>query len=168
MKRKEIKGIGTQEQVIDVKGWNFAIVSEKTAVNMTCVRGNMTYVWGNPQDGKGRFNIPSDVTEIKISGWFDTPWKIVLYDVAPAINQTELSVHMTEDGQFVFSGDDDITYFAQDVDSGTVDIKGLKIDLDCLTQLFNEANVLKTKKSAAKYLKLKQAFIQQSKEVRSR
>lgn len=150
--RKVIEGTATT--TIDVAGWVFAQITGK--VEITTVRGNMTT--RHRLDPMGRFMLPGD-NQIQVNAHFNEPWKIVLYKTVPVINQTELSCVMTADGDYVFSGDEDVTYIGQNIDPATVDISGLRIDVDSVARLYNRTIIEKTPESAARYLKMKEAFI---------
>lgn len=152
MKRKTIKGTATT--TIDVAGWVFAQITGK--VEITTVKENMTT--RHRLDPMGRFMLPGD-SQIKVNSYFSEPWEVVLYDTVPAINQTELSIVMTAEGDYVFSGDEDVTFIGKDIDPDTVDISDVRIDMDSLAWLFNRAIIEQTLESAARYLKLKNALI---------
>jgi hypothetical protein len=154
IERKTVEGTG--DVTIDVAGWRFAV----PACGISLTFKNGTQVLYNQHFNEGdRILIPPAATKIDVDVFSDRSWKLLMQKTIPDANLSELKIRQTNDGIYVISGDDDIVYRGQDVDSATVDISGLRVSLDTLSTLFTKALATKTITDAAKYIKMKNAYL---------
>jgi hypothetical protein len=154
IERKVVEGIG--DGTIDVAGWRFAVPTG--SISLTFKNG--TQVIYNQHFNEGdRIHIPPAATTIEVDVFSDRSWKLLMQKTIPAENLSELKISLTNDGIYVFAGDDDILYRGQVVDPSTVDISGLRVSLDTLGTLFTKALATKTANDAAKYIKMKNAYL---------
>lgn len=89
----------------------------------------------------------------------DTNWIVELRSPMPVGNLAELTICKLADGSFSFQGDDDVVFLGQDVATETVNITGLRVELETLNVLFNKALSTNSSQTAAEYIKLKNLFL---------
>ncbi|MBT2653918.1 hypothetical protein J7E81_01485 [Bacillus sp. ISL-18] len=145
--RKVVEGVtgGT----VDTTGMSYAKLEGNVTAEYT-VNG-VTY-----SNEPGRLLL-TNVSSLKIIG--NSPWKVSLSNVIPAVNQSELKMAITGEGKLIIDGDQDLIYRGQDTDPATVSIAGIKDDLEQLSKLYITALGTGTVTDAAKYLKLKTAVL---------
>ncbi|MBV7507264.1 hypothetical protein KW850_18540 [Bacillus sp. sid0103] len=106
-----------------------------------------------------RVIIPSGINSVKVIAFNTKAWKLHMQKTIPAVNQSEIKFSITDFGKLLIEGDDDILFRGQDVDPATIDVTGIKDDIENLSKLFEKALLSKTVTDAAKYCKLKTAVL---------
>lgn len=106
-----------------------------------------------------RVIIPAGINSIKVIAFNTIAWKLDMQKTIPAVNQSEIKFTITDSRKLIIEGDDDIVFRGQDVDPATVDVTGIKDDIENLSKLFEKALFSKTVTDAAKYCKLKTAVL---------
>ncbi|MEO2074858.1 MAG: hypothetical protein ABGX20_05625 [Bacillus sp. (in: firmicutes)] len=156
IERKVVVGLGNNNAV-DVTGWGFARVETDSAFITVSLQGTGGYEKDYGDDD--RIIIPSSITSLKVIAPNNGAWKLHMQKTVPAVNQSELKTMITADGKLLVEGDDDIVFRGQDVDPATVNISGIKDDLENLSKLYTTALSTKTVTDAARYCKLKTAVL---------
>ncbi|MEH7119078.1 hypothetical protein V7128_16930 [Neobacillus vireti] len=155
IERKVVTGTGAQ--TVDVTGWGFAKVdTDGNAITISLV-GTGGYSKDFADDE--RIVIPASITALNVGAPTGRSWKLSMQKTVPDINQSELKISRNGDGKYVISGDDSVIFVGQDVDPATVDITKVQINLESLSQLFMTALSTKTVNDAARYCKMKDAFL---------
>ncbi|AKG35642.1 hypothetical protein [Paenibacillus durus] len=108
----------------------------------------------------GVLPLPEGLTSITVKTEpFPHFWRMECLDFIPVGTGDELRITKHDNGQYSVTGDHTVILLGQNVDPSTVDISGIRPDLDALGRLFNEALFSQTATDAARYLKLKAKLI---------
>jgi len=125
-------------------------------------KGNVNYpksFYGEPE----RLLIPAGVNSLTVKGSSNTKTKVFLQNSIPEVNLSELKCYRSETGAITITGDDDLIYLSQSVNLATVDVSDMRVEMDSLAKLFNKALATKTVSDAARYAKMKNALLSQTK-----
>ncbi|MEJ9228910.1 hypothetical protein LAV79_05315 [Peribacillus butanolivorans] len=108
-----------------------------------------------------RIIIPPNATSIKVGAHSATSWKLLMQKTIPNKNLSELNMYRDQTGNLFISGDDDVLFRGQDTNLSTLDITGLRLSVQTLSELFMKALWSGTASDAAKYIKMKDAVLAQ-------
>lgn len=127
-------------------------------INLYFMKGENGIYSQSVSDGE-KVIIPPDATSIKVTAGATTAWKLHMQKTVPNKNLFELSTHHDPTGNLFISGDDDVLFRGQDTNLSTVDITGLRLNLQTLSELFQTALWSGTVSDAARYIKLRDAVL---------
>lgn len=124
-------------------------------------KGNVNYSKAF-YEGPERLLIPTGINSLTIKGGSNTKTKVFLQNSVPEVNLSELKCYRSETGAVIITGDDDLIYLSQSANLSAVDISDVRVEMDSLAKLFNHALATKTVGDAARYAKLKEALLAQT------
>ncbi|MFL7944512.1 hypothetical protein ACKA0G_29085 [Priestia megaterium] len=158
--RLEVKGNGNG--TANIGGWSYVAVTTNGPITIEYTYGgklNVESIWAH----NTRINIPSGVTTVNVKALPRINWRFNMQNSVPPINPSELNVSRSETGEVTISGDDDAMFLSQSVNLSTIDISDMRVEIDSLGKLFNKALATKSVTDAARYAKMKNAILTQTK-----
>lgn len=154
IERNTITGTGNGTVAFD--GWQFANVYSIGPIEIEYIKDGVT---SNVPLEDERLIIQPGVLTVNVKTQPDNAWEFRLQNSIPEENQSELKIWKSGSGSTNISADDNIVFRGQDVDPATVDIFDLRVNLETLSQLFTKALSTHTVEDAARYVKMKQLYL---------